>query len=490
MLSFLSFDARRISTRLYLGFALPAISIITVGTYALYSFGQINHKVGTIYDDRIIPLEQLKLISDNYAISIIDTVNKAHAGQLSQQTALSQVRQAQTTIDDTWDTYLQTYLTPREAQLAKEVNALFEKANPEIERLVATLETGSTKDLDAFDGYLYQIIDPLTTKIQELIDIQLQVAEQERIAAEALYQQTRAVFLALLAGALVLASPAGYLFSRVITKTLKETTEAVAHVLNEIATATEEHERIAAQQASAVRETTTALDQLSSFARNSAYQAESVAQKSQQSRLLTEDGAKSAQTNLHSMSSLRENVEGIAEQIKHLNEQAQQIGFISSSVSDIANQTNMLALNASVEAVRAGQQGQGFAVVAKEIRKLADQSKQSSERISLLVNEIQKSVQLTVLTTATGTHSAQDSLVVFQANADVFTQVAAASEEVVISGQQISLSAEQQAKAIQEVLQTMHSLNAAASETAQSIAQTRQGTHRLKETMERLKAMV
>jgi methyl-accepting chemotaxis protein len=483
-------NLRRISTRLYLGFALPAIAIATLGGYALYSFRLINQKVSTIYDDRVIPLEQLKRISDNYAVNVIDAVNKAHSGRLSTQAALGGIQLAQADIERTWQAYRNTQLTPEEAQLARETEVLFRQANPAIEALVQGLPTLSPAELAAFDGPLYEVVDPLTAKLQELINLQLDVAEAERTAAEALYQQTRTLFLIMLGVALVLASPAGYLFSQVITKTLKETTDAVAQALAEIAAATEEHERISAQQASAVHETTATLDQLNSFAQASAQQAETVSIKSQRSLHLSETGTQSAQQTLVSISALQTNVDAMAEQIQHLSDQAKQIGSISSLVSDIANQTNMLSLNAAVEAVRAGDHGKGFAVVAGEIRKLADQSKQSSEKISLLVAEIQKSVLSTVAVANTGAHHAEDSVAVVQTSADTFSQVASANEEMVLSGQQISVSAEQQAKAIREVLQAMQSLNSAATETTLSIAQTRQGTQQLKQTVERLKALV
>ncbi|WP_313655884.1 methyl-accepting chemotaxis protein, partial [Planktothrix agardhii] len=83
-----------------------------------------------------------------------------------------------------------------------------------------------------------------------------------------------------------------------------------------------------------------------------------------------------------------------------LDEQINQISIVTNLVTDLANQTNMLALNASIEAVRAGEYGKGFAVVAGEIRKLADQSKNSATQINHLITETQKSLQTTVSVTA------------------------------------------------------------------------------------------
>lgn len=490
MVAGLSLNLHRISTRLYVGFALPALALVAIGGYALYSFSQINHKVGTIYDDRVVPLEQLKRISDDYAVSIIDAVNKANQGIITPQQARQDIQQARQDIDQAWQAYRTTQLTDEEAEMVREMEGLFRQAEPQMDRLVEVLATATATDLDAFNGPLYATIDPITDQLNALAHLQLDVAAAERQAAAKLYHQTRAVFLAMLALALVLASPAGYVFSRIITKTLKETTDAVAQALVEIATAAEEHERIAAQQASSVQETTATLDQLDSFAHTSAQQAEAVSHRSQESLTFSETGAKSAQQTLTAMADLQHNVDGIAQHIQQLNEQVRQIGSISSLVSDLANQTNMLALNAAVEAVRAGDHGKGFAVVAGEIRKLADQSKQSSENISHLVTDIQTLMQVAVQAANTGAHNAEDSVALVQSNAEAFGQVALANEQVALSSRQITVSADQQTKAIREVLQAMHALNAAAAETTNSIAQTRQGTHQLRQTMERLQTMI
>lgn len=483
-------DLSRISTRLYVGFAIPALALGAIGGYALYSFGQINQKIGTIYDDRVVPLEQLKQISDNYAVHVIDAVNKAHQGLITPQEARREIQVAQEDIDQLWRAYRATQLTDEEAQLVREMEALFRQAAPEMNRLMEALATATAADLGAFNGPLYTTIDPITTQLTTLIHLQLDVAAVERQAAAALYQQTRTVFIIMLVLALILASPAGYVFSKIITKTLKETTDSVAQALMEIAAAAEEHERIAAQQASAVQETTATLDQLNSFASASAQQAEAVSQRSQESLQLSESGAQSAQQTLGSMADLQHNVDGIAQHIQQLSDQVRQIGSISSLVSDLANQTNMLSLNAAVEAVRAGDHGKGFAVVSGEIRKLADQSKQSSENISHLVTDIQAAMQAAVAAANTGSHNAEDSVTLVKANADTFGQVARSNEQVALSGQQITVSADQQAKAIREVLQAMHDLTTAATETTNSIAQTRQGTHQLRQTMDRLKAMI
>ncbi|WP_448560998.1 HAMP domain-containing methyl-accepting chemotaxis protein [Trichothermofontia sp.] len=478
------------STKLYLGFAAPALALLGIGMFSLYSFYRIDHQIGTIYDDRVIPLQQLKTIADHYGFSVIDSVNKAHAGIITPQEAQRVIAAGMDEIQSTWAEYRRTRFTADEERLAQDVEALFVTVNAYLEELQRVLRTNDRTQLDRYDGPLYVKIDPVVNKIQELSKLQIEVAKQERLKAAEIYQWTRVVFIIILVLALLLASPLGYLISRLVTATLKDTINKVAKATMEIASATEEHERVAAQQAASVQQTTTTMDELNAFAQSSAQQAEAVATQAQESRNLADNGTKAAQETLQSIYFLKEKVEAIAQQISQLSGQAQQIGAISGLVSELANQTNMLALNAAVEAVRAGEEGKGFAIVAAEIRKLADQSKQSSERINLLVADIQTAINNTVVATEAGTQTVDTSVTTVQASSDAFAKVAQATDHVVFSSQQIALSAEQQVKAIREVLDAMHTINRSAVETTRSIAQTKLGTQQLNEIVTHLQAMV
>ena len=110
------------------------------------------------------------------------------------------------------------------------------------------------------------------------------------------------------------------------------------------------------------------MDELGAASQQSAKQAQAGAESGPQALKIAERETLSVEQTLESMIILKENVKAIAQQIMRLNEQTNQIGNISSVLTNLANQTNMLALNASVEAVRAGENAQGFTVIATEIR--------------------------------------------------------------------------------------------------------------------------
>jgi methyl-accepting chemotaxis protein len=265
-----------------------------------------------------------------------------------------------------------------------------------------------------------------------------------------------------------IAKPLGARIAKIVNSIVASSTEIAATI--------EQQERTATQQAAAVNQTTTTMDELGTSSQVSAEQAEAAAAGAREVLNLVDGNHHEEPTNAFGKSSLRDKVGQIAEQILRLSEQTHQIGMISALVSELANQTNMLALNAAVEAVRAKEYGKGFSVVAAEIRKLAEQSKNSAERINNLVLEIQKATNSTVMVTDEGRKTVD--------------QVVEAISLIAMNTQQISLTTKQQAVAIQQVVEAMNNINQGASQTASGISQTKVSTQQLNEAALNLKAVV
>ncbi len=481
----------KLTNKLQMSFALPTAFLLIMGGSAIYGFHRINEKVTTIYQDRVVPLEQLKQISDEYAVLVVDSVNKANDGLITPNQALSSIRKAQGDIDKIWTEYKSTNLTKEESDLVKEIEKLFIPANEQINALINELSAGNHAVLPRFDGELYAVIDPLTETIQKLIDLQLKVAEQEWKDSTVIYQTILMTFIPFLVLAIILViGPIRVFIRQALIKALMDTINTMASASTEIATATEEQERLAERQASSVNKTSVTMDQLKASSRQSSQQAESAAIGAQQVLNLSQEGNRAVQRTLEEMGNLKEKVTNIAQSIAQLNQQIDQINTYQQLVGDIAEQTNMLALNAAVEAVRAGEHGKGFSVVANEIRKLADQSKQSSDKINQLVNDIQTAINTTVMATQSGTKTVEEGVTTAQETALAFNNVAQSIEEVVMNLQQISLNVKQQAIAVSEVVDEMTNLNQAARQTAAGVAQTKIGTQKLNETALELKAMV
>lgn len=292
------------------------------------------------------------------------------------------------------------------------------------------------------------------------------------------------VFLLLL-GALL-----AWLISSGIAETIDRAVSSIASSSTEIAATVEEQERMASQQAASVNQTTTTMDELGASSRATAQQIETAVIQAMQALNLAGGGTKAVEQTLEAMATLKTKVQDMQGQIMQLSEQTDRIGNISTLVSDLANQTNMLALNAAVEAVRAGEHGKGFGVVASEIRKLADRSKKSGTQINLLVADIQRAINSTVMVTDEGTKTVEAGVNIASETAAAFAGVANAINNVVLNSQQISLNAKQQTIAIEQVVQAMNSLNQAAAQTACGISQTKVGTQKLNEAALDLKAIL
>lgn len=304
-----------------------------------------------------------------------------------------------------------------------------------------------------------------------------------------------------------------------ITNIINSAIGTIASSSTEIAATVEEQERNSSQQASSVHETTATMDELGASSRHAAEQAELSAENARQLLKLAESsttgahqvlgqaqtGTQFVAQTMEEIIVLKDRVEAIAQHINNLNQQANQINSITDLVSNVANQTNMLALNAAVEAVRAGEHGKGFGIVATEIRKLADQSKQSAEKINLIIEQIKTGINLTVNVTAEGVNKAEESIKLSRQTSENFITVAQAINDIILNNQQvsltginkvvescqqISLTAKQQAIAIQQVVEAMNAINQGAAETATGITQTKIGTQKLNEAAIYLKEIL
>ena len=481
----------KLGQTLYAGFAIPPICLAILGIYSLLGFENIDRQVGTIYDDRLVPLQQIKLISDAYGLTVVDAVNKASEEKWTANDALVSINYALGIASPIWDKYKQTKLTQQEKQIIDEIEILLTEADRQIELLKRVLEQEDKSGLEEFDGSLYDSIDPLTAKLQELSDLQLQVAKQERQKATEVYRRTRAIFIPLLLLALLIGSPIGFLVvRRAIVATLKDIINTIAAYSTEIASTTEEQERITQQQASSVEQTTVTMDELKASSKQAAMQADAAAIKAKEVLAQCAEGSKELERARLEMAALKHTMAGTQIKIEQLRDIASQIGKIADMVSDFSIQTNMLALNAAVEAVRAGDRGLGFGVVAAEIRKLADQSRQSAENINALVTDIEGAINATIMATSDSSISVEEGSRIAEKTTAVFGQVQEAIDQVFLNSQEISMATQQQAISIQQVTEAMNHLNGAAKETASAIAQTKVGTGQLHQKAIELQEMV
>lgn len=282
----------------------------------------------------------------------------------------------------------------------------------------------------------------------------------------------------------------GLFLARSISRPLDEITGELSTSSTEIAATIKQQEATTNQQSQAVHEVSTTMEELGASSKLSASQAESAAKGAREVYELSEEGRGQMDDMVGSMQVLKEKVDDIAKQIIHLSELTGKIDDITSLVTDFANETKMLAMNAAVEAERAGEHGKGFSVLSVEVRKLADESKRSAERISDLVADIQKGTNSTVMATEEGTKNVDKGMQLARATSDTFHKVSSAIADATESTQQISLNVQQQAGAVKQVVEALGMLNKGAKENATGISQVKEGITTLNEAAHKLKNMV
>ena len=202
------------------------------------------------------------------------------------------------------------------------------------------------------------------------------------------------------------------------------------------------------------------------------------------------DNRQKMQRNITEVESLVKNIEQSAQVVNQLDEYSQSIGRILEVIQGIAEQTNLLALNAAIEAARAGEQGRGFAVVADEVRTLANRTHDSTEEIQGVITQLQKGVKETVLSMQSSCESAHSSVEDARSVGESLTELQVCMEEIRHLSTQISTAAGQQSAVAQEINRSIHDIADMSQKVSQSAAQSETGSTELSSLSDRQKALL
>lgn len=324
---------------------------------------------------------------------------------------------------------------------------------------------------------------------EEIVQRELDLLKERQEAYDdAIHGVTDSIIYGML-GAIALAVAIAIWLAAAVSRNITANAAQLSAAANEIAATITQHERTASQQAAAANQTSATIEELSASSRKSAEQAANAAAVAEKAGTATVQGDEATRQAVVAMGGLKEKIGAMAEQILHLGEQTGQIGSIATVLKDLAGQINMLALNAAVEAARAGEHGKGFAVVASEIRKLADESKKSAEQTAVLVTDIQKATNSSIMMTEEGTHTVTEVTQLVQKVAELFNNLSTLAGSANENAQQVMLNARQQSAAFSQVVEATNSIAAGAKETAAGIGQTKVGVQSLNEAAENLKAI-
>jgi methyl-accepting chemotaxis protein len=251
--------------------------------------------------------------------------------------------------------------------------------------------------------------------------------------------------------------------------TLAELRDAAAkldHEAGDILLSVTRQTAATSEQAAAISQTSSTASEIAQTAKQATEHADSVIQMTQRSEELSQDGLHVVEEAVGSSAALGDQVKRIAATMADLSERTLQVGEIIASVKDLAEQSNLLALNASIEAAKAGDQGRGFAVVALEMRNLAEQSRQAAVQVRAILSEIQRGAREAAAATDEGAEKAVSTVALSRAAGEAIEGLALVIRESAQAARQIASNTRQQTLGVEQMVAAISELSTTINETA------------------------
>lgn len=420
--------------------------MILVSLFGIVGMLDAQRALLSMYQDKVIHLHQLKRISDLYAVTLVGTALKASPGQLSWESARKAVRDAQLEIDSAWREFTRGNLTQVELQSADKLRSLMGQAGIMTTNLLKAFEQEDTAALAEIQrSQLFQAIDPVVAELKVLVGAQLKEAEQSNNQTEGrfiLFESAPGVIVLL---GILVSALAAYFLIRAINDPLQRLIghmdamrggdftgrlqlrqqdefgllagglnrmgEDLAHLVGQVqrsgvqvGSSTTQVAAIARQQQAPAHEMAATTSEIGATATEIAATSKEllktigdVASTAEQTAHLAETGQAELGQMETTMRQIMDAAGTISSKLGILNEKAGNINTVVTTITKVADQTNLLSLNAAIEAEKAGEYGRGFSVVASEIRRLADQTAVATCDIEQMVKEMQAAVAAGVM---------------------------------------------------------------------------------------------
>lgn len=483
--------------------------IIIVGAVGFYYMQNMSDETNNLYEQQLLPV---KWINDTRAQS---RANEALVKEIAitkdeakRQELIAEISSRAATIQESINNYKTTSMTDYE----KEKMVIIESTQTEIatnrQDLYDVIEKQGLEK--AYEFYLANVAPAIKTMndtLTEMADYKADEADKLREEIKSQEGIATIIIVIVIIIAIALALTLGVIITRLLTNPIKQIVDTMAiaekgdltiqadykskdeigmmvESFNQLVESTrkaiEEVTNSANNLAASVEEISASTEQIASGSQQQAQDAtmsanmmsemtnavQEVSKNAEQAAILTERTTGAAQHGGVVLSDAIQGMIQIRESIHELSNKSVQIGEIVEVIDDIAEQTNLLALNAAIEAARAGEAGKGFAVVADEVRKLAERSSKATKEISELVNVIQENTKYSVQTVEVGNEKAANAGTTFEEILQLVQESSAKVTEIAAASQQQTAQAEEVMQAVTNIALVTEETSAGIEETA------------------------
>lgn len=528
----------KISAQLFFLTASLVGMLLVVGIQSILSSQEGIDNAKNIYENNLVASVRLgdvqsalSAVRQREAMAMLeaDSIGGRPANPQAQQKFLGEIPSHKAIIAKQWQAYMATHLTPEEKVLATTLAEAMSRYNTLGNKLVELLQAGRHGEAALFfDSQLAEQGRVTREALSALI--QYQAVNGERNFLKKQESQKFQQFISI--GLLVVGIAAGLILSLVITRNITVPLAEVVEIANAIANkqlnltvpaggsnetgqlltafgrmqrslhevlggvrsssgdlsqsalqlqenaaqisqASQQQSEAASAMAAAVEELTTSIEQVAQRAQQAQASADQTRDQSRQ-------GSSVVRNTANEMRAIASKVRDSAEMTRKLGERSQAIDSIVGTIRDIADQTNLLALNAAIEAARAGEQGRGFAVVADEVRKLAERTSQSTQQIGGLIATIRSEIEVVVGDMQSGEVQMESGVALAEQAQSAIDAISNNANEINQLVHDISLALKEQTVASQDVARNVEQVAQLSEENSRAVMQTADATVHLK----------
>jgi methyl-accepting chemotaxis protein len=263
---------------------------------------------------------------------------------------------------------------------------------------------------------------------------------------------------------------------------VSQAVQATASAATQISSSTEEMASGSQEQSSQAAEVATAVEQMTTTILQTSKSSNQAAENAKIAGHTAQEGSKAVNDTINGMNSIAEVVSRAAQTVQELGQNSDKIGEIVQVIDDIADQTNLLALNAAIEAARAGEQGRGFAVVADEVRKLAERTTKATKEIASMIKQIQRDTDNAVESMKIGTNEVIAGKELAEKSGTALRQIVKNVDQVIDMISQVASASEEQSSAAEQIGKNIEIISSVSNESAagtQQIARAAEDLNRL-----------